>query len=330
MMSRCSTWQNASLKEPSEIAEYPWRKSIPKEELTTESVPVPVGPIGLWQSVVVTSYDMMMIEFTSVNASWTVIQRSKHSSVSRMFVREKPQSVRFMIIVTDPLNAPNRWIIKVSREVTEAIPLICASQAPLEMVLVKPLKPRPKTNGDRAKVDKVDKPNAEIADSKDDKGDIAKGAGSQIDEVAKIERDKASEAKTDAVAENKNGGVPQERDSKANVGQSTEAPQQQQQQSQQLCCDTDGAPACDSAQRVQQRTVEQVIDVPTESETAETEPATFTLDRELLDVTQRVIRAKAAPRTLAECSLSRAVRREFERVRYEQEAQRRCKRARAR
>ena len=39
-MSRCSTWQNASLKEPSENAEYPWRTTIPKEELEAESAPL--------------------------------------------------------------------------------------------------------------------------------------------------------------------------------------------------------------------------------------------------------------------------------------------------
>ena len=33
LMSRCSTRQNASLKEPNENAEYLWRTPIPKEEL---------------------------------------------------------------------------------------------------------------------------------------------------------------------------------------------------------------------------------------------------------------------------------------------------------
>ena len=78
----------------------------------------------------ITKYDLMLIEFTSDGASWTIIQRSKHCSVSRMFLREKPQSVRFMIIVTDPCNVSTREVIKVSREVTEATPLMCAAQAP--------------------------------------------------------------------------------------------------------------------------------------------------------------------------------------------------------
>ena len=108
MMSRCSTWQNASLKEPSESAEYPRRTPIPKEELETESVPLPVGPIGLWRSAKITKYDLKLIEFTSDGASWTIIQRSRHYSVSRMFLRENPQSVRFMIIVTDPCNVSTR------------------------------------------------------------------------------------------------------------------------------------------------------------------------------------------------------------------------------
>ena len=143
MMSRCSTWQTASLK-ASVNAEYPWRTPIPTEELETESVPLPVGPVGLWRSAMTTSYDLMMIEFKSDKARWTIIQRSKHSSVSRMFLREKPQSVRFMIVVPDPLNVSTREVITVSREVTEATPLICAAQAPLQMVLTKPFKPTPK------------------------------------------------------------------------------------------------------------------------------------------------------------------------------------------
>ena len=152
---------------------------------------------------------------------------------------------------------------------------------------------------------------------------------SQIDDVAKIERDKASEAETDAVAENKNGEAPQECDSKSDVEQATEAPQQRQPQ--QLSSATVGAPDRDTAQYVQQRTVEQVVDVPddagTEAPQRTVEPvveavdettATNPLDREPLDETQRVersaVRAKAAAR---EGSLSRAVRLELERVRYE-------------
>ena len=430
-------------------AECPWTTPIPKEEQETESVSLPAGPIGLWRSVMITSYDLMLVEFTSDGTSWTITQRSKHYSVSRMFLREKPQVVGFMIFVT-------RGVIKVSREVTDATLLMCAAQAPLEMVLSKPLKPtaqhakKPlideavkKTHDVRAKVDEIDKnrsheaynaqvnvvdmTNAEIFESKDDKGEIAKGTESkvddvakiecvmpdhcqnesskmwrhriqsctsplphlpsthtppppldrpttiepkstrstrrtlrsssqkttratrwrkvpksQIDDVAKIERDKASEAETDAVAENKNGEVHQECDSKSDVEQATEAPQQRQPQ--QLSSATVGAPDRDAAQYVQQRTVEQVVDVPddagTEAPQRTVEPvveavdettATNPLDREPLDETQRVersaVRAKAAAR---EGSLSRAVRLELERVRYEQAAQRRYKRARAR
>ena len=43
MTSRRSTLWNASLKDPSESTEYPWRKSIPAEELTTDSVPASRG-----------------------------------------------------------------------------------------------------------------------------------------------------------------------------------------------------------------------------------------------------------------------------------------------
>ena len=93
MMSRRSTLQNASLKEPSESTEYPWRKSNPVEELTTDSVPPPVGPIAMWQEAMITSCDMMMIEFTSDKASWNIMQRTKHTSVAKMFVRDQPQSV---------------------------------------------------------------------------------------------------------------------------------------------------------------------------------------------------------------------------------------------
>ena len=133
MMSRRSTLQNASLKEPSETPAYPWRKSIPEEELTTDSVPLPVGPIAMSQSAMITSCDMMMIEFTSDKTSWNIIQGTMHTSVAKKFVRDQPQSVRFMIVVSDPLNLSQREVIKVTREVTETLPLICSPQAPHEM-----------------------------------------------------------------------------------------------------------------------------------------------------------------------------------------------------
>ena len=164
-MSRRSTLQNASLKEPSQSTEYPWRKSIPAEELTTDSVPLPVGPIAMWQAATITSCDMMMFEFTSDKASWNILQRTKHTSVAKMFVRDQPQSVRFMIIASDPLNLSQREVIKVTREVTVTTPLICSPQAPLEIVLMKPRLPRPKkkpligqTHADLANVGKIDKP----------------------------------------------------------------------------------------------------------------------------------------------------------------------------
>ena len=369
MMSRRSTLQNASLKEPSESTEYPWRKSIPAEELTTDSVPLPVGPIAMWEAAMITSYDMMMIEFTSDKASWNILQRTRHTSVARMFVRDQPQSVRFMIIVSDPLNLSQRLVIKVIREVTDTIHLICSPQAPLEMFLMTPLLPRPKkkpligqTHADRANVGKIDKPNAEIVASRDDKSDIAKGTKSQINDVAKTEREKAVEAKTDAVAENKTGGVPQECDSKTNAERSTGAPQQQTQQSQQPSSSTTDAGT--SAQRTAeqvvdapvatgagvQRTVEQIIDVPDDAEeqaqqrpveqivsvaTETTIQATATLDRAELDVTQQVtprVQSKAAPKAAPkfECSLRRSTRLECERVRYQEQAKRRFKRARER
>ena len=147
----------------------------------------------------ITSYDLMLVEFTSDGTSWTITQRSKHYSVSRMFLREKPQVVGFMIFVT-------RGVIKVSREVTDATLLMCAAQAPLEAQHAKkPLidEAVKKTNDVRAKVDEIDKnrsheaynaqvnvvdmTNAEIFESKDDKGEIAKGTESKVDDVAKIE-----------------------------------------------------------------------------------------------------------------------------------------------
>ena len=51
MRSHCSTWQNTSLKEPSEDTEpYPWRMPIPTEALEPASAPLPVGPIVMFKA----------------------------------------------------------------------------------------------------------------------------------------------------------------------------------------------------------------------------------------------------------------------------------------
>ena len=52
---------------------------------------------------------------------------------------------------------------------------------------------------------------------------VAKGAESQDDNVAKIERDEASGAKIEVVTEKEDGKVPQLCDTKADVEQVTEA-----------------------------------------------------------------------------------------------------------
>ena len=51
-----------------------------------------------------------------------------------MFLREKPETVRFMIFVTDPRNECTRKIPKVTRDDTEAIPLSYMTRAPIEVV----------------------------------------------------------------------------------------------------------------------------------------------------------------------------------------------------
>ena len=91
----------------------------------------------------------------------------------------------------------------------------------------------------------------------------------------------------------------------------------------------------DAEEQAQQRTVEQIVDVPVEAVLTETAPAeteSKTLDHESLDVTRAVERppprAKAAPQY--ECSLKRGIRLELERVRYQEQAKRRFKRARER
>ena len=141
MMSRCSTWQNASQKERDENAEDPWRKPIPIEEFEVESKPLHVGPITLWQAAMITKDDLMMIEFSRDETSWTKLHRSKNYSVARMFLREKPESLKFMVIVTDPRNLSTREVIKVFRDITEGLPLTYLARASLEFLPLQPIKP---------------------------------------------------------------------------------------------------------------------------------------------------------------------------------------------
>ena len=82
----------------------------------------------------ITKYDLMMIEFDRDGKNWTIMQRSKHYSVSRMVLRDRPQSVKFMLIVTDPPNVSTREIIKISREFTEITALSYGARVPLESV----------------------------------------------------------------------------------------------------------------------------------------------------------------------------------------------------
>ena len=68
------------------------------------------------------------------------MQRNEHYPGSRMVLREKPESVKFMLIVTDPPNVSTREMIKVSREFTEITPLSLSPRAPLELVLCRVVK----------------------------------------------------------------------------------------------------------------------------------------------------------------------------------------------
>ena len=119
--SHCFTWQNASLKEPDEDNErYPWRMPTP-----VESEPV-LTLVSLWRAAMITKYDLMMIEFDR--------ERSKHSLATRMILRDRPQSVKFMLIVTEPPNVSTHEVIKISREFTEVTALSHGAHAPIELV----------------------------------------------------------------------------------------------------------------------------------------------------------------------------------------------------
>ena len=312
MMSRCSTWQTASLKERDEDEEYPWKTPIPMEEFEVESKPLPVGSIKPWQAAVVTKYDLMMIEFSRDETSWTKIQRSKHYSVLRI------------------LYVTTREVIKV----TEALQLTYLAGAPLEWVPPQPIKPPALPTPRREKKQLI----VEIVESiAIDKNRTNEVSSSRVDktsnEVIETTRDeKVNETDPDAEVETseERAKVPQKCDSKEHVEQATtEGPRRQQRPPQSSTSRQSHSSAeftgtsaqrtveqvievpVGAEERAQQRTVEQAVDVPTE--TAETEPATSTLDREQLDVTREVIRAKAAPRY--ESSLARGVRLELERCR---------------
>ena len=78
-------------------------------------------------------YDLILLEISRDGANWTISQRSKHYSASSMFLREKPESARFMIIVTDPRNESTREVIEGTCDVTEATPLSYLARAPIEL-----------------------------------------------------------------------------------------------------------------------------------------------------------------------------------------------------
>ena len=75
-----------------------------------------------------------MIEFDRDGKNWSIMQQSKHYSVSRVVLRDRPQSVKFMLIVAHPPNVSTREIIKISLEFTEITALTYEARAPLELV----------------------------------------------------------------------------------------------------------------------------------------------------------------------------------------------------
>ena len=89
----------------------------------------------------ITKYDLLLIECSRDETSWTIMQRSKRYSVSTMFLREKPESAKFVVIVTDPRNVSTCEVIKVSRDITEATPLTHLARAPLELAPRQPIEP---------------------------------------------------------------------------------------------------------------------------------------------------------------------------------------------
>ena len=82
----------------------------------------------------ITKYDLMTIEFDRDGKIWTITQRSKHYSVPRMVLRDRPQSAKLILIVTEPPNVSTREVINVSREFTEVTALSYGARALFELV----------------------------------------------------------------------------------------------------------------------------------------------------------------------------------------------------
>ena len=133
MNSHCFTWQNASLKEPDEGNDQnPWRMP---SRVESEPVPTPVsvGPIALWRAAI-TKYNFFLIEFDHDREELDHHATKQAYSVTRMVLLHRPQSVKFMLIVTEPPNVPTREIIKISREFTEVTAVSYGARAPIELV----------------------------------------------------------------------------------------------------------------------------------------------------------------------------------------------------
>ena len=137
--------QNASLNEPSDNAENPWRKSIPERGTDDR---IGTASRGSNRDVASSGDHELRHDDDRVHKWQSGLEHPPADrSMSWLRIRSceiQSQSVRFMIIVSDPLNLSQREVIKVTREVTETTPLICSPQAPVDMVLMKPLLPRPK------------------------------------------------------------------------------------------------------------------------------------------------------------------------------------------
>ena len=146
MNSHCFTWQNASLKEPDEDNKrYLWRMPTPVES-EPMTAPSPVGPIALWRAAMVTKYDLMIIEFDRDGKNWTITQRNKHYSVTRMILRDRPQNAKFMLVVTEPPNVSTREVIEISNEFTEVTALSYGARALIELVPLQGWLKRVKSN----------------------------------------------------------------------------------------------------------------------------------------------------------------------------------------